>query len=54
MLGTERQVFARIYCVVNDKINQDNIYNKINQILKVEDEFGENMILDYMDINKLK
>ena len=53
MLGTERQVFARIYCVVNDKIELDNIYEKIKQTLKIEDEFGENMILDYMDINKL-
>ena len=53
MLGTERQVFARIYCVVNNKIEQKNIYEKIKQILQIEDELGENMILDYMDINKL-
>jgi len=53
MLGTERQVFARIYCVVNDKIDQEKIYEKIKQTLKIEDEFGENMILDYMDINKI-
>jgi biotin carboxylase len=53
MLGTERQVFARIYCVVNNKTEQNNIYEKIKQILYIENELGENMILDYMDINKL-
>jgi hypothetical protein len=53
MLGTERQVFARIYCVVNNKTEQKIIYEKIKQILQIENELGENMILDYMDINKL-
>jgi biotin carboxylase len=53
MLGTERQVFARIYCVVNNKTEQMNIYEKIKQILQIENELGENMILDYIDINKL-
>ena len=53
MLGTERQVFARIYCVINNKTEQNNIYEKIKQILQIENEHGENMILDYMDINKL-
>ena len=31
----------------------EKIYEKIKQTLKIEDEFGENMILDYMDINKI-
>jgi len=53
MLGTERQVFARIYCVVNNKMEQENIYEKIKNSLHILDEHGENMILDYMDINKL-
>jgi hypothetical protein len=53
MLGTERQVFARIYCVVNNKTEQKNIYEKIKETLQIENELGENMILDYMDINKL-
>jgi biotin carboxylase len=53
MLGTERQVFARIYSVVNDKFEQEKIYNIIIHQLKIVDENGENMILDYMDINKI-
>ena len=53
MLGTERQVFARIYCVVNNKMEQENIYEIIKKSLHIFDENGENMILDYMDINKL-
>ena len=53
MLGTERQVFARIYCVVNNKKEQENIYEKIKQSLQIEDDYGENMILDNMGINKL-
>jgi biotin carboxylase len=53
MLGTERQVFARIYSVVNDKFEQEKIYNTIKHQLKIIDEKGENMILDYMDINKI-
>jgi biotin carboxylase len=53
MLGTERQVFARIYSVVNDKFEQEKIYNTIKHQLKIVDENGENMILDYMDINKI-
>jgi hypothetical protein len=53
MLGTERQVFARIYCVVNNITEQKNIYEKIKQILQIENDLGENMILDYMDINKI-
>lgn len=53
MLGTERQVFARIYCVVNDKEELNHIYLKVKQNLRVINSGGENMILDYMDIEKL-
>lgn len=53
MLGTERQVFARIYCVVNDKEELNKIYLKVKQNLRVINSVGGNMILDYMDIEKL-
>jgi biotin carboxylase len=53
MLGTERQVFARIYCVVNDKEELNQIYLMVKHNLKVLNQDGLNMILDYMDVDKL-
>jgi len=46
MLGTERQVFARIYTIANTRDASLNTINYIHRTLTVEDQSGEDMILD--------
>jgi len=46
MLGTERQVFARIYTVAKSKQESASVTRFIEQHLSVRDDAGENMILD--------
>ena len=46
MLGTERQVFARIYTVADSKQESAAVLGFIENHLLVLDETGENMILD--------
>ena len=49
MLGTEKQVFARIYIVSETK---EGLFNKINSIkakISIIDEDGEDMILDFFN-----
>jgi len=49
MLGTEKQVFARIY-VVAESINEiNNKLNKFKDLLKILDIEGDNMILDWLE-----
>jgi hypothetical protein len=51
MIGTERQVMARIYIVSDSK---QQLVQKINQIksqLSVLDSNGEEMVLDFVDTN---
>ena len=53
MIGTEKQVFARIYLQCNEFEVLKRKISKFQQILEINDTNGENMILDYMDISKL-
>ena len=46
MIGTERQVLARIYTVARDKAESADNVRFINRHLSVLDDQGENMILD--------
>ncbi len=48
MIGTERQVFARIYLQCN---NFEELKEKIiefQKILEIKDEQGQNMIIDWI------
>ena len=47
MIGTERQVFARIYTVAQTPTESAELLRFINRTLSVNDELGENMILDW-------
>lgn len=47
MVGTERQVFARIYTVASTTAESTDLLNFINETLLIEDESGENMVLDW-------
>jgi biotin carboxylase len=47
MVGTERQVFARIYTVASTPAESSDLLNFISRTLLIEDESGENMILDW-------
>ena len=49
MLGTEKQVFARIYIVCETKEDLFNKINLINAKISIIDENGEDMILDFFD-----
>lgn len=46
MIGTERQVFARIYTVSENQNDSVNLIKYIHQNLSIIDEFGNEMILD--------
>jgi phosphoribosylaminoimidazole carboxylase (NCAIR synthetase) len=46
MVGTERQVFARIYTVARTSEESADSLNTINSLLSVLDESGENMVVD--------
>ncbi len=47
MLGTERQVFSRIYIVAKTSLEIDQLLIFIKNTLSVNDELGENLILDW-------
>ena len=47
MVGNERQVFARIYTVARTSAESADLLRFINRTLSVNDEFGENMVLDW-------
>ena len=47
MIGTERQVFARIYTVARTPTESAELLRFINRTLSVNDELGEGMILDW-------
>lgn len=46
MVGTERQVFARIYTVARTSDESAELLRFINDTLLIADESGENMVLD--------
>lgn len=46
MVGTERQVFARIYTISESVDDSSQVVRFINENMSITDEFGENMILD--------
>ncbi len=46
MIGTERQVFARIYTTAQTPDESNNVLRFIHETLSVEDEFGTDMVLD--------
>lgn len=46
MVGTERQVFARIYTTAQTPDESQNVLRFIHEILAVEDENGADMVLD--------
>jgi biotin carboxylase len=48
MLGTEKQVFARIYVVTDTILEINNKINEFRNLLKVVDFNGENMILEWL------
>lgn len=52
MVGTEKQVFARIYFIEHSKSGFLSLYQKILDTVKVFDVYGENMILDGIDVEK--
>jgi hypothetical protein len=47
MIGTERQVFARIYTVAPTPAKSAELIEYINSALSVKDEMNENMVLDW-------
>lgn len=47
MVGTERQVFARIYTVARTATESAGVLQFINRTLSVSDEMGESMVLDW-------
>jgi hypothetical protein len=47
-LGTEKQVFARIYVVANSIVEINNKINQFKNLLEIEDTKGENMILEWL------
>jgi hypothetical protein len=49
MIGTERQVFARIYLQCIEFVLLKEKISKFQQILEINDINGENMIIDWMD-----
>jgi biotin carboxylase len=53
MVGTERQVFARIYlqCIKFEVLKEK--ISKFQQILEINDVNGENMIIDWVDTNTI-
>ena len=48
MIGTERQVFARIYVQCERFEELKEKIKKFEQILEIQDIFGENMIIDWI------
>ena len=46
MLGTERQVFARIYIAVGSKAESASVIRFIEERLSILNDAGESMILD--------
>lgn len=54
MAGTERQVFARFYIVSETELEQAEVVLKIQERLQINNESGDNMILENFDTNKFK
>lgn len=48
-LGTERQVFARIYIVTDTILEMNNKITELKNILKIRDNQGNNMILTWLE-----
>ncbi len=48
MIGTERQVFARIYLQCNHFEELKEKISEFQQILEIKDIKGENMIIDWI------
>lgn len=48
MLGTEKQVFARIYLVAPSIVAVNTKIDKFKNLLKIADSKGENMILEWL------
>ena len=49
MLGTERQVFSRIYIVCDSENEIINMVNNVKRELFVYDQYGKDMILDWLN-----
>ncbi|MDP5082358.1 MAG: carbamoyl-phosphate-synthetase, partial [Winogradskyella sp.] len=49
MLGTEKQVFARIYLVADTISDINGKINEFRNLLKIVDSSGENMILEWLE-----
>lgn len=47
-LGTEKQVFTRIYLVADSIVEINNKIAAFKNVLKIKDENGENMILEWL------
>ncbi|MAU26074.1 MAG: carbamoyl-phosphate-synthetase, partial [Muricauda sp.] len=47
-LGTERQVYARIYLVAGSIVEVNNKINHFANLLKIIDTNGNNMILEWL------
>ena len=50
MLGTEKQVFSRIYVVCDTSSELKLFAEKLSQTVKIYDEYGQNMILDCLKL----
>ena len=48
MLGTEKQVFARIYLVAETIMEVNKKISEFRNLLKVIDSNGKNMILEWL------
>ena len=52
-IGTEKQVMCRFYAVCRDKEDLKDLIRKCKSVLKVTDEKGQNMIVDWIDEEKI-
>jgi hypothetical protein len=53
MIGTERQVFARIYVQCNTFEELKEKIVEFQQILEIKDNYGENMIIDWVSSDSI-
>jgi hypothetical protein len=54
LIGTERQVFARIYVQCDSFKQLEDKIIEFQEILAIKDEHGENMIVDWVDPQNIK
>jgi hypothetical protein len=54
MVGTERQVFSRIYAQCDSFEQLQEKINEFQKMLTINDVYGENMIIDWVDPQKIK